>query len=180
MTQLTRERITSARHRESDWFWCLYENSFPQGERRSLAHHRHILPHPKYHLEIWFDKAVPVGFTALWTYSAFQYLEHFAVAPDKRSGGYGSRILSTLLAAPHPPLILEIDPPTDDISRRRHAFYHRLGFVDNPAIQHSHPDYYTGLGSVPLLLLSNPAPIAENTYAAFKTAQNTEMLSYFL
>ena len=164
---------------DADWplIWSIYEASFPKNERRTLDAQKTIMPHPRYRFEAWSDHAGLVGFTAWWSYERFSFLEHFAVDARRRSGGVGRKILAAWMERPHPVVLLEIDPVTDDISRRRWNFYERLGFLEND-IAHSHPSYFDGTGSVPLLVLSYPHRIDKNIYTEFAHAEINDMLGY--
>ena len=57
-----------------------------------------------------------------------------------RNKQYGQKTLS-FLAKQGKTLILEIDPPKDDISKRRKGFYERCGFTEN-FFTHIHPPYH--------------------------------------
>ena len=173
------ERITSIDHPDWSWVWPLYETSFPAGERRKPDGQRAVIGHPKYHFELWRnDGDEPVGFTACWIYERFRFLEHFAVDSSRRGGGYGTKILAEWMNRPGPVILLEIDPPTDDISHRRHGFYKRLGYCDNPGIIHSHPSYQDGTGIVPLLLMTYPETIDGELYREFVRLQCDEMIAH--
>lgn len=64
------------------------------------------------------------------------------------------------------PIVLEIEPPQDDISRRRRAFYERCGFCTT---EHAHlqPPYHAGQAELPLVVMSYPRAIDAAEYAAF-------------
>ena len=173
------ERIRNTDHPDWPWLWHLYETSFPAGERRKLDGQEAVIDHPKYHFELWrTDDGDPVGFTACWIYERFRFLEHFAVDPTQRGGGYGTKILTEWMHRPGPVILLEIDPLTDEISRRRHGFYKRLGYFDNPGIVHSHPSYQDGTGIVPLLLMTYPEPIDAELHRDFVRCQCDEMIAH--
>lgn len=172
------ERVTTIDHPEWETFWRIYEASFPAGERRTLQGQKAVIGEAKYFLELWRNEQdVFVGFTACWIYERFRYLEHFAVSSEMRNGGYGKTILTEWMRRPGPPVLLEIDPPMDEISRRRHGFYKRLGFCDND-LEHSHPSYQDGSGSVPLRILSFPEPIEKKLHEEFVRLQCDEMLAH--
>ncbi len=63
-------------------------------------------------------------------------------------------------------LILEIDPPVDDISKRRKGFYERCGFTEN-SFRHIHPPYHRGNDGHDLIIMSCPKQISQNEYNAF-------------
>ena len=66
-------------------------------------------------------------------------------------------------------VILEIDPPVDDISIRRLHFYERLGFVANP-YQYIHPSFRKPFTPHRLVLMSIPAPSPTKKPAVLRTS----------
>ena len=78
-----------------------------------------------------------LGLLTTWHFETFVYIEHFAIAPALRSQGYGTEALKTFISKQEKPIILEAEPPTDDITRRRIGFYQRNGLTmyDFPYIQ---------------------------------------------
>ena len=63
-------------------------------------------------------------------------------------------------------MILEIDPPADDISVRRKNFYERAGYRAN-GFEHVHPPYRRGFNGHRLVIMSSPAPLSEEEYKIF-------------
>ena len=101
-------------------------------------------------------------------------MEHFAIAPELRGGGVGARALAELCGQGIP-VILEIDPPVDEISIRRQHFYERCGFAKNP-FPHVHPPYRKGFRGHPLVVMSAPGVLPQETYDHFAGyLQNTVM-----
>ena len=78
-----------------------------------------------------------LGLLTTWHFEEFIYIEHFAIDPDLRSRGYGAEALKTFIAQQQCPIVLEAEPPTDELSTRRVGFYKRLGLTlyDFPYIQ---------------------------------------------
>ena len=72
-----------------------------------------------------------------------------------RNRGYGGRTLE-ILKEMYERMVLEAEPPTDDLRSRRIAFYERNGFSKNdyPYLQ---PPYRPGETRVPLVLMSYPS-----------------------
>ena len=64
------------------------------------------------------------------------------------------------------PVILEIDPPVDDISRRRKGFYERNGFIAND-YDYTHLPYHRGCEGHRLVIMSSPHRIDEAEYRNF-------------
>ena len=94
-----------------------------------------------------------LGLLTTWHFEEFIYIEHFAIDPSLRSQGYGSEALKAFIKEQCKPIILEAEPPTDELSIRRIHFYERSGFVlhDYPYMQ---PAYTEDSHSVELRLMS--------------------------
>ena len=60
-------------------------------------------------------------------------------------------------------VILEIDPPKDEVSIRRKQFYERNSFIENPYF-HIHPPYHKENQGHELLIMSSPIQITEEIY----------------
>ena len=78
-----------------------------------------------------------LGLLTTWHFEEFIYIEHFAIDPNLRSRGYGAEALKTFIAQQQCPIVLEAEPPTDELSTRRIRFYERCGLTlyDFPYIQ---------------------------------------------
>ena len=74
-------------------------------------------------------------------------------------------------------VILEIDPPEDDISIRRRHFYERLGFVANP-YRYIHPSFRKPFTPHRLVLVSYPGPITYEEARSFADFVREAVLRY--
>ena len=163
---MTFERITSPSHPLYAEAMALYGISFPAHEQRETPSQTAILTHPDYHFTAILDGSAFVGDMLYWETPDFRYIEHFCILPALRSQRYGSRALSML---PNDrPVILEIDPPVDEIAIRRKGFYERCGFTANP-YPHVHPAYHKGVHGHDLLLMSRPDGLTDKQCRAFHT-----------
>ncbi len=169
------ERITTSSHPLFEDAMTLYRDSFPFHEQREEASQRSIMAHPEYHfLAVYDDADAFVGLILCWEAEQFVYVEHFCIDSAMRNRGLGSRALRLLLERGKP-VILEIDPPVDDISRRRKGFYERCGFAANP-YPHIHPPYHKNHAGHSLTVMSTPTPINKETYRDFSAyLKNTVM-----
>jgi len=144
---------------------ALYEASFPRHEQRLPDEQRAVLSHPEYHFSQLFDGAEFVGLLLYWEAEDFRYVEHFCVRPELRGRRYGAKALEEL-GRDGKTVVLEIDPPVDDIARRRQGFYQRCGFAVNP-YPHVHPPYRKGFRGHPLVVMSAPGALTQETYDRF-------------
>lgn len=141
----------------------LYKISFPSHEQREKPSQLRILQQDAYHFDTIYDNEEFVGEILYWDIGGAFYIEHFCVLPAQRNKHYGQKILKAYQATP---LILEIDPPMDEISIRRKRFYERCGFVANP-YSHIHPAYHSGNSGHELVIMSSPEMLRLDEYEHF-------------
>lgn len=107
-----------------------YNDSFPEGERRSFHLVRELIrQNSRFTLYSLLRDDVYVGFITAWRFEEFTYAEHFAVDESARNGGIGAKGMAQFLSFCNTPVVLEVEMPVDDMSKRRIGFYERLGFV---------------------------------------------------
>lgn len=143
----------------------LYLDAFPARERRDGEN---MLPENAHFRPAVLRRGEELGgILFYWESREFIFLEHFAVEPRLRNAGLGAKAL-TLLKELGKPIILEIELPEDELTRRRKLFYERNGFRENPW-HHIQPKYRRGDKDLALMLLSYPAAIMEDTWQRFET-----------
>ncbi|MBQ0111842.1 MAG: GNAT family N-acetyltransferase [Bacteroidales bacterium] len=113
----------------------LYIESFPEDERRSLSSVYSLLDSPIFEFIPIKEDNNFLGFANIWDFPEFVYIEHFAIMPNMRNNGIGSRFLKTLQERKNKPIVLEVEKPDNDLAKRRIGFYQRMGF-------HLLKDYY--------------------------------------
>ena len=153
----------------------LYKLSFPIHEQREDEPQKNILTHSDYHFDLIYDRDIFIGIILYWENPDFIYVEHFAINPNLRNNGFGRNILNTL-AKKDKTIILEIDPPIDEISIRRQSFYERVGFYKNSHF-HVHPPYKNNYEGHSLVLMSYPTKISKNSYDNFYNYLNNVVMN---
>ena len=133
---MNRIRLTSIQDPMFHTAWKLYQDSFPRNERRSLSHQQTAFQSVRYHMEIFTEQDKFIGLIGYWTFNEYVYVEHLAVNPALRSGGYGSRIVSKFLSSTNRTIILEIEQVTDNLTARRLRFYERQ-FITRSSVNKS-------------------------------------------
>lgn len=125
------------KHRLYPFAEDLLHTAFPTNERREDAQQREYTDHHKeFAAYAITNGSEPVGLITRWHFCGggnpespdFVYVEHLAVSPNQRNGGYGAEILRSLKAQHQGIIVLEVELPQDETSRRRIAFYERNGF----------------------------------------------------
>lgn len=152
----------------------LYKTSFPCHEQREAASQLAIFHCEDYHFDLLYDAGNFVGMILYWETPRFLYVEHFCVEPQMRGRNYGRQALE-LLKEKGKPVILEIDPPVEEMAERRKKFYERAGFTAN-AYQHIHPPYRQGNEGHLLTVMSYPGALQQEEYDAFRLYLNERVM----
>ncbi|KJU72657.1 GNAT family N-acetyltransferase [Clostridium baratii] len=163
---------------DENWnkIWRIYEESFPKHELRNIKEQKEAMNDDEFFCVYAKEEETVVGIIFYWEWEQFRYIEHFAVNPNLRGGGYGSKILEEI-CNDDKITILEIDPVVDEISERRLVFYERLGFKMNK-FNHLHPPYKNGDKGHKLKVLSYKCIISENQFSDFKNFLENHVMKY--
>ena len=141
------------------------KTAFPYEERRDYSDQKECLENKYFNFLEIYDDDLAVGFTALWVFENFVFIEHIAIDEDKRGSGYGSKAIELLKEKYNKPLILEAEAPVTEQQIKRINFYNRLGFNVN-SFNYTQPSYHGGEG-VPLLILSYPNKLTDEEFDEF-------------
>ncbi len=161
------KRVSSEKDPLFPFCWELYQTAFPEVERRAKDYHTESMALDLFHADVVFDSDTPIGILFWWELSNFRFIEHFATSPTLRGKGYGDKILRGLIAQNDKPILLEVEHPTDDISRRRIGFYERIGFTLNKH-PYSHPSYQQLPNTfVSLMVMTYPRPLSTEELQRF-------------
>ena len=152
-------KIIKATREDFDLIYSEMEKSFIREEIRDYDSALETLNEESYSIYHALDGDIRVGFMTVWELSGFAFLEHFVTYESFRNKGYGQKAL-TLLKEKFGRIILEAEPPLEDIQKRRISFYQRNGFRKNdfPYIQPPYRASDTGVG---LILMSYPEPLGD-------------------
>lgn len=136
----------------------IMENSFPPDERRTKDGQRALLGNDKYRILVCIEKSEILGFMAIWDFGEVAFLEHFAVDVAFRGKKIGENMLREALTSLQKPLFLEVEPPCDEITNRRVAFYKRNGLFLNE-YDYMQPAMASGREAVPLMIMTSGGAI---------------------
>lgn len=147
-----------------------YTAAFPSVERRDIPLLVDLLDGKSGFCSFAFsDEGVYIGFMHFWEFPSFIYLEHFAIAPEARQKGYGGGAIRWLLdRVADTPLLLEVELPIDDDTRRRISFYERHGLhlLDTPYLQ---PPYRETDEELPLRLMCTKGQLPDDAVHTLRT-----------
>ncbi len=132
--------------------------SFPPEERRNMDEVRRLLCGERLEMLTLEEEGRILGILQVWNLEEMVFLEHFAIAPEMRGRGLGTKMLDYVWNHWKKPVILEVEPPEDETQRKRIAFYVRNGFQlsDYPYLM---PDLHGTGPALPLFLMSRPDPM---------------------
>lgn len=150
---------------EFDNVFAIMEQSFPDDERRNYTEQRALFDNPEYSIYVVDDDRDNriKAFIAVWDFEEFAYVEHFAVNPEYRNGGIGAEVLHRLHELMDKQLCLEVEPPENELARRRIGFYSRNGFVLNE-YHYIQPPMSEGKNSIPLFIMTSKEAVDEERF----------------
>ena len=154
---------------EDKWYKSfreIYAVSFPVHEQRDERQQEEAFEDKRYHIVIKTDEDKLVSFIAYWDFKDYVYIEHLAVNPELRGQNKGCELMEDFAEFISKTIILEIDPPVDDVSKKRLKFYKKMGYEVNPYI-HFHPAYKEGLLPHELVVLSLNRQLEKSEYYDF-------------
>lgn len=166
-------RITEQDSERFKQAFALYESAFPYGERRDKDEQARVMKHADYHCNALMEGENFIGILWFWKVGESVFLEHFAVLPPLRNQGYGAKALAQLKQTGSL-VFLEIEPPADELTKRRYGFYRRNGFMMNEH-RHTQAKYHVRDGVLELKILSYPRPLTQGEYQAFYAYMKREI-----
>lgn len=169
-------RYTNIKQEGWQEIWALYQDSFPECERRLECDQAAAMCDPSFYATGLWDNGAFAGLLFYWYHEEFCYVEHFAINQKIRGQGYGTRSLEALCGQ-YPLVILEIELPVDALTLRRQHFYERFGFLVS-RYQHSHPPYRFQDAPHELLALSYPSPLTPQLQQKFLQYRETHVMQY--
>lgn len=144
----------------------LMRDSFPPSERRTDEEFRVLFSHPQVQILCAREDGQLQGFLLLWVLNDFVFVENFAVQPASRGLGLGSKMLAQLTDNFSLPVILEVEPPEDELTCRRVGFYQRNGFCMNEC-EYFLPCLHKSIQkSIQLKIMSTPQPLSDTACRA--------------
>lgn len=148
------QRITTADTTLYAYMEKLIVASFPPEEYRELkALRSYTDTRPNFHNNVILQDETPIGIITYWDFGSFCYIEHFAIDPNLRNGGYGKEVLNHLCKLLQRPIVLEVEMPEEEMAQRRIRFYQRQGFTlwERPYLQ---PPYKAGDDFLPMRIMA--------------------------
>lgn len=161
-----------------DAMYDIMEASFPPDERRPREVQHRFLSDKRYNIHAMYIKDGAAeriaAFISVWNFGDMAYIEHFAVDSRYRNLGLGAAILAQIKNIYKKTIVLEVEPPTGEMARRRIEFYRRCGFVLNE-YEYVQPPISDGKNAIPLMLMTTDSGIDDARFAAVRALLYTEV-----
>lgn len=154
------EKITKDNFNE---FYGLMENDFPESERRTKHDQMKLLDNSKASLNFIIKDGQVAGYFVFWDFGDFAFIEHIATKKELRGQGVGTIFLEGFIKEINKQIILEVDPPIDEVSIKRIKFYEHLGFVLND-FDYTQPSYHKNGVGVDMKIMSLNKPLTKSEF----------------
>lgn len=146
----------------------IMDEAFPPSEKRSFEGQKKLLEEKQYSIIPKYNLLGElVGFIAVWSFDTFNFIEHIAISKKIRGKGIGSSLLKNYIKSCNKTIVLEVEPPNNDIAIRRIKFYERLGFNLN-LFYYQQPPLRDGFSYIELKIMSYPRKISEEEFLPLK------------
>lgn len=169
-------RMMSVENQYWDKVMDIYRNSFPIFEQRDIKNQISVLEDVNYNCIAVCDRDLLVGLLFYWEFDKYIYIEHLGILGELRGKNYGSKILRKFCKGDRN-IILEIDPPIDDLSIKRLKFYNKLGFLLQD-FEHIHPPYRRGYEGHNLKIMSYNRGLSTEEYEQFNFDLKEHIMMY--
>lgn len=152
-----------------DEVYKIYEESFPEIERRNKEAQKEAMEHPCYRLRVMEEDGKILAFAGFWDLPSCVFLEHLATTEACRGKGYGQLLVQECIGSTGKPVFLEIEPVTkhNPMTARRAGFYERLGFSIN-RFPYKQMPLKKGDSPIPLWIMSYGGCVDEECFLPYK------------
>ena len=157
-----------------DTIYGRMEKSFPLTEFRPKSEQAALFENKYYKIIGIKENDLPIAIAAIWCFDDFIFIEHLATTPERRGNGLGAQILREIISGTLNAVCLEVEPPENELTRRRIAFYKRNGMFFNsyPYIQ---PSISKGREPIPLFIMTSKGEIDEQKFIEIKNTLYKEV-----
>lgn len=166
-------RFFEAQEKNFERIWELAEDAFPKNELRTREKLYDVFMDNNdmkaYCLAEDTRESKIEAFIVVWDLGDTAFVEYFAVDSHMRGKGLGGILLDWTVKHCGKPVILEVEPPEDTLTKRRVRFYEGHGFILNEKLDYKMPPSREGMLPVPLRIMSYPAPVESAGFPALRS-----------
>jgi len=116
---------------EFDIFYQILVDHFPKKEVKEYSYLKGMFENGIAHALVKKKDDTIIGALCYMEVEDYVFIDYFVIIDAYQGKQLGQQMLQYFKETMNKPIILEVELPTDDISKRRIAFYKRMGFVLN-------------------------------------------------
>ena len=124
---------------EFDRFYQILSNNFPTKEIKEYNYMKDTFHAGLYQVLTLKDNDQIVGIMSFYQHDNFRFIDYFAIDGSLKGKGMGSKMLQYFINLDDKMVILEVEHPEDEQSKRRIAFYQRNGLYLNDQFEYFVP-----------------------------------------
>lgn len=124
---------------EFDRFYQILSNNFPTKEIKEYNYMKDTFHAGLYQVLTLKDNDQIVGIMSFYQHDNFRFIDYFAIDGSLKGKGMGSEMLRYFINLDDKMVILEVEHPEDEQSKRRIAFYQRNGLYLNDQFEYFVP-----------------------------------------
>ena len=124
---------------EFDRFYQILSNNFPTKEIKEYNYMKDTFHAWLYQVLTLKDNDQIVGIMSFYQHDDFRFIDYFAIDGSLKGKGMGSEMLQYFINLDDKMVILEVEHPEDEQSKRRIAFYQRNGLYLNDQFEYFVP-----------------------------------------
>lgn len=124
---------------EFDRFYQILSNNFPTKEIKEYNYMKDTFYAGFYQVLTLKDNDQIVGIMSFYQHDDFRFIDYFAIDGSLKGKGMGSKMLQYFINLDDKMVILEVEHPEDEQSKRRIAFYQRNGLYLNDQFEYFVP-----------------------------------------
>lgn len=124
---------------EFDQFYQILSNNFPTKEIKEYNYMKDTFHAGLYQVLTLKDNDQIVGIMSFYQHDDFRFIDYFAIDGSLKGKGMGSKMLQYFINLDDKMVILEVEHPEDEQSKRRIAFYQRNGLYLNDQFEYFVP-----------------------------------------
>ena len=124
---------------EFDRFYQILSNNFPTKEIKEYNYMKDTFYAGLYQVLTLKDNDQIVGIMSFYQHDDFRFIDYFAIDGSLKGKGMGSKMLQYFINLNDKMVILEVEHPEDEQSKRRIAFYQRNGLYLNDQFEYFVP-----------------------------------------
>lgn len=124
---------------EFDRFYQILSNNFPTKEIKEYNYMKDTFYAGLYQVLTLKDNDQIVGIMSFYQHDDFRFIDYFAIDGSLKGKGMGSKMLQYFINLDDKMVILEVEHPEDEQSKRRIAFYQHNGLYLNDQFEYFVP-----------------------------------------